>query len=94
MNFLRGPVLHTPQGWVLLGASVGYVLLGCVLLVDESIAALAVIRDLWVGCFFMPLILLLFFVRTNEPDFSPSMPNTAWGFVLAVIPIFLVWLER
>jgi hypothetical protein len=92
-ELLRGPVLHTPQGIVLVGASVCYVLLGLALLAfGDALGALGK-KQLWLGCFVMPLLLFLFFVRNNAPGFEPSVKNAIWGVVLAGFPLAYVWLR-
>jgi hypothetical protein len=92
-ELFRGPVLRTPQGWVLLAGSVTYVALGALLLAAPSHIVSDAIQKLWIGCFFMPLLLFLCFVRTNSPTFERSSPNAAWGAVLTLFPIVFVWLR-
>ena len=94
MTLLRGPVLHTPQGLVLVVSSALYILLGVASLgFGDTVTSLDTVKKLWIGCFFMPVILFVLFVRGNSPNFSPSIPRALWGGFLAALPIFVVWLQ-
>jgi hypothetical protein len=90
---VRGPIAHTPQGLLLIIASVVYVAGGLtLLLLGDNFASLAAVKTYWGGCVLMPVLLLMYYVNINGPDFGPSAANTIWGLVLAVTPIAVVWL--
>lgn len=91
-SLLRGPLLFTPQGWVVL-ASIGVYL---------TIALLC-----WLGalnhplaknlsyvlsfCIFWPFITFLLFVRSSAPYFSPSWLQAMFVAIGAFMPIVYVW---
>ena len=90
---LRGPVLHTPQGMVLLVASTVYVLVGLLsFAIGEKVATPSVAEKFGVWCLLVPLVLFVLFVRMNGPKFQPSKANAAWGTLLAALPILVVLL--
>jgi ABC-type lipoprotein release transport system permease subunit len=87
-QLLKGPLLHTPQGWVVL-ASIGiYLGLACLLWLGFiAPPAGKNIEASVVACLFWPLITFLFFVKTNLPDFQASWSKTFLVAVAALAPI-------
>lgn len=93
-ELLRGPVLRTPQGWVVLASAVLY----------ASVALLAFFGGVHpslgkttgavlVLCAFWPLITFLVFVRSSSPTFGASFPKAAYVAAVALCPIaYAGWL--
>jgi hypothetical protein len=72
-SLLRGPMLHTPQGWVVLASIGAYLILALLfwlgaigLPLGKNLGSVVVV------CLFWPFITFLLFVKHNISDFSPS----------------------
>ncbi len=93
MDLLRGPLLHTPHGWVVLGSAVLYV--GLAVVVAVSGAAPPVLKTpgaFYVLCFAWPFILFLYFVRVNSPSFAASSARALVLASVAIAPfIYTAW---
>lgn len=90
-RLLSGPLLKTPQGWVCIGSSLAY--LGAALyffLVAEasppfgwSSGKTSTLFAIW------PVLLFLYFIKDNIPDFSPSWKAAGWQAFIASMPLLL-----
>jgi hypothetical protein len=93
MDPVRGPLLYTPQGWVVLGSAVLYV--GLALVVAVSGTAPPVLKThgaFYVLCVAWPFILFLYFVRLNGPSFVASNARALVLAAVAVAPfIYTAW---
>jgi hypothetical protein len=72
-DLLRGPLLHTPQGWVVVATTVfyaGLALAGAYFGVSPSLAKSP--SAFFVVCVAWPMITFLFFVRSSSPNFGAS----------------------
>ena len=90
---LSGPLLRTPQGWVVLFFSAVY-LLGALLFGAFDIAPPFALRTLnAVGiCIAWPFIVFLSFVKEGAPSFAPSLIRAAWLGFIAIFPVlYLIW---
>ena len=87
-HLLRGPLLHIPQGWVVLAATGVYFTLA--LLCLGSVVAPPPGKDLssvLVVCFSWPFVTFLIFVKHNLPDFVPSWSRASFVAIWAFAPI-------
>jgi hypothetical protein len=88
-----GPLLHTPQGWVVLAFSAVY-FFGALLFGVFDVEPPFALRtpDVVFICISYPFILFLFFVKNGIPSFVPSLSGTAWLSFYALFPvIYLLW---
>jgi hypothetical protein len=93
MDLLRGPLLHTPQGWVVLASGILYGLvalagayLGVSLSIAQSPGAFFAICVSW------PLITFLFYVRSSSPHFKASVSQAVRVAVAALAPVgYVLW---
>jgi len=92
-ELLRGPLLHTPQGWVVIATGLLYAVaallgwfFGVNLLVAKSSSAFFVLCVAW------PFITFLYFVRSSAPHFAPSKARAVELAITAVLPLgFAFW---
>ena len=87
-QLLRGPVLHTPQGWVVLASVAlyaGLALLAALIGVSPVLAKTP--GAFFVVCVSWPLITFLMYVRSNAPSFSPSLSGAVHVAIVALCPI-------
>ena len=92
-ELLRGPLLHTPQGLVVVASALLYALAAFVALIlgvgswlIKSPAAYFVI------CFAWPFLTFLYFARSSAPGFAPSKARTFEVAVAALLPVaFAAW---
>ena len=90
-DLLRGPLLHTPQGWIVLASA--FVCLVLALLYWGGVLDLPRAKTLdmvLTCCIFWPFITFLQFLKYNAPDFSPSWGNALLAAILAFAPIAYV----
>ena len=90
---IRGPLLHTPQGLVVLAASALYLIAATLIAVGLLPAPFRWPTWSTVGLFvFWPFVMFLLFVKWNQPDFRASWPAAVWLLLCALAPIvFGVW---
>jgi len=87
-DFLRGPLLSTPQGWVVIGFSAIYLIFGFLILWIGLPQIFSLKTDVLATiCFLWPGILFLYFVRVSSPSFFPSFLEAAWLCFYAIAPI-------
>ncbi len=88
-SLLRGPLLHTPQGLVVLVvlavhlALLPFVHTGSISLLGKSSTTGMVI------CLSWPLITCLYFIRegvSTTPEFKPSVPRALWILLIGMAP--------
>lgn len=93
LELLQGPLLHSPQGWVVLASILlygGIAGLGWVLGVSPLIAKSS--STFFVFCAAWPFITFLYFVRGSAPHFAPSIARTVELAITALLPIaFSAW---
>lgn len=93
MDLLRGPLLHTPQGWVVLASGVLYLvvaLAGAYLGVSSSVAKSP--GAFFTICVAWPAITFLFFVRSSSPHFRASVAQAVHVAVAALAPVgYVLW---
>ncbi len=88
----RGPILRTPQGRVLIALCAVYLVLAVIAFVFSDVAPPFLKLTAFAGwCAFMPVLLFLFYIKSNQPDFEPSIKEAGWSLVVGLIPIPL-WL--
>ena len=89
-KLLSGPLLNTPQGWVCIGASIAY--LGAALFFSLaevnppfgwSNTKASTLFAVW------PVLLFMYFIKDNIPDFSPSWKAAGWQAFIASLPLLL-----
>lgn len=90
-TLFRGPILHTPQGIVVLFFFMAYLL--CAFLV--GVLGVAPPFGWPIGktvalCIAWPIILFLYFVRDNQPSFEASLSAASWQFFYGVIPVLVM----
>ena len=90
-SFFKGPLLHTPQGIVVLACSAAYLLSALAVGVFELQPPFG-----WSSARFLslslgwPVLLLVFFIKNGQPSFRPSWPGAAWLAMCAVLPFVFV----
>jgi hypothetical protein len=93
VDLLRGPLLHTPQGWVVLASGILYglvALAGAYLGVSPSIAQSP--GAFFAICVSWPLITFLFYVRSSSPHFKASVSQAVRVAVAALAPVgYVLW---
>jgi hypothetical protein len=92
-SVLSGPLLRTPQGWVVLAFSAVY-LLGALLFGVFEVPPPHTLRTQnAVGiCVTWPFIIFLYFVKDGAPSFAPSVARAAWLAFLAILQVvYLIW---
>jgi hypothetical protein len=90
---IRGPLVHTPQGLVVILAGVVYFGLALVFgatgitpPADQSTGSAVFF------CLFWPFVLFLLFVKHGVPSFNPSWGNAAFLALCALMPVgFVIW---
>lgn len=88
---LRGPLLSTPQGWVVLTSFVGYYALAGLFALALIPAPLGKAIDTAVIlCLFWPFIVFLCFVKEGAPSFKPSLWQTLFVASAALAPVIYV----
>ncbi|WP_310568189.1 hypothetical protein [Hydrogenophaga sp.] len=92
-ELLRGPVLHTPQGWVVLATGALYARLALLThTIGTSPSLGKTSSEIVVVCAFWPLIPFLMFVRTSGPEFRPSVATATYLAAAAVAPfVYAGW---
>jgi hypothetical protein len=92
-ELLRGPLLHTPQGWVVIATGLIYAvaaLLGLVFGVNPLFAKTS--STFFVLCVGWPFITFLYFVRSSAPHFAPSKVRAVELAITAILPLgFAFW---
>lgn len=91
LNLLCGPLLRTPQGWVVLAGLGVYATLA--LLFGLGLLEPPLGKDLGsvlVICLFWPLLTFLFYVKNSSPGFEPSWIRAASIAVWAMGPVVYV----
>ncbi|MDQ8022922.1 MAG: hypothetical protein REI94_13875 [Moraxellaceae bacterium] len=92
-RLLKGPLLHTPQGMVVLATgAVG--LAGAIAwgLFELGPALGKSAGQLTVMCLGWPIIIFLLFVKNGAPGFHPSWRQTMYLLVGALgLPVYLWW---
>lgn len=90
--FVRGPLVHTPQGLVVVLFSAAY--LACAAAVAAGVEPPLGWRPFKVIGFglFWPLVLFIQLVRMGFPSYHPSWRTTAWLGVWGIAPLaFALW---
>lgn len=97
-EFLRGPLLRTPQGWVVLASLAFYWLLALLMLLTgfnplptKEGGGSVVLALLY------PLVVFVYFVRFAMPEFRFSASDSAILLLAALMPVGLVgwqWLQH
>ena len=87
-KLLAGPLLKTPQGWVCLGASIGYLGVALFYVLTEasppfgwSSGKASTLFAVW------PVLVFLYFIKDNLPDFAPSWKAAGWQALVACLPL-------
>jgi hypothetical protein len=91
--FIRGPLIHTQQGIVVVVFSVLY-LIAASLFAFSGVTPPSPWRQVnAIGlCLVWPFVIVLAFIRTDFPAFSPSWRSALWLSVWAIAPgAFTVW---
>ena len=91
---LRGPLLQTPQGWVVLAYAVVYLAAAGVVWLLQLPPPIGKTREVFLSlCFVWPFIVFLMFVRHGSPSFGGSWSATAWLVVYGALPAIFSWLR-
>jgi len=87
-SLLRGPLIHTAQGRMWIGATVGYLCLAALLWIGvfSSVPQQQVNGLAW-GCVMYPVILFLMFVKHSAPAFGSSWGTALYLMVLSMLPL-------
>jgi hypothetical protein len=90
---LTGPLLRTPQGWVVLAFSVFYFFGALLFGTFDVEPPLAFRTQNLVGmCVAWPFLLFMYFVKEGAPSFVPSPTRAAWLAFLAAFPVlYFIW---
>ena len=92
-DLLRGPLLHTPQGWVVLASVALYALIalvGAYLGVSPLVAKSP--SPFFFMCLIWPAITFLFYVRSSHPNFDASLSRALHVAIAALAPVaFVLW---
>ncbi len=94
-RLFRGPLLHTPQGIVLL-ISIAIYLLGAALFAffdvptpfDWSVDKSVTVFIVW------PFMLFMLFIKQNLPEFLPSRSGAIWQAFYAIAPFVFISLGK
>ena len=88
----RGPVLHTPQGRVVVASAVAYGLMALAVGVFDVTPPLGKSTSSAVAvCLFWPFVVFLMFVKQGLPEFKPSR-REALFLVVAAAPVgYAAW---
>jgi hypothetical protein len=87
-RLLRGPLLHTPQGLVVVAWTGAYLL--------AALVAYLVGWSPWQGkfqsgfialCFAWPVIVFVMFIRDNHPEFKRSWGRATWLVIYGALPM-------
>jgi hypothetical protein len=89
----RGPLVSTPQGWVVVASAVAYAALALAFAffglgppLGKGVAAAVTLCLLW------PFVVFLLFVKHGLPSFAPSWSNAVFIAVCAAAPVlYFVW---
>jgi len=92
-TLLRGPLLSTPQGFVVIASVVAYAALAFAFLAlgltppfGKSIASAVIVCASW------PFIVFLQFVASGLPSFTPSLSRAAFLTLCAAVPaLYVAW---
>lgn len=93
-DLLRGPLLHTPQGLVVVIYAAAYVCAGALVWILQLAPPIGTTREVFgVLCITWPFVVLLMFVRHSSPtDFRPSWVTAAWLVFYGALPaIFRIY---
>ena len=93
-ELIRGPLLHTPQGWVVVATVGVYTLLALLFGVLDLTPPLGKTVDTFVTiCLFWPFIVFLVFAKDGlASSFDPSWCQAAFLMICAVMPmLYVVW---
>lgn len=84
---LRGPLLHTPQGWVVLAYFAGYAAAAAgVWLLQLPVPIGKTPGVFFTLCLTWPFIVFLMFVRHSSPTFASSWGTAAWLALCGALP--------
>ena len=85
---LRGPLLHTPQGYVVLASIVIYAALAVAIAAfDLAVPVVSAGGNALGLCIAWPFVTFLFFVRLGAPSFEASRWQALWLSVAAFMPL-------
>ncbi|WP_157275017.1 hypothetical protein [Dechloromonas agitata] len=88
---LRGPLVYTPQGLVVLASAVVYFAIAAAYLVFGITPPLGKDIEVVVAlCLFWPFIVFLFFIKNGMPSFAPSRRGALFLSVVAGMPVLHV----
>lgn len=89
----RGPVLHTPEGWVLIAGSITSLVLAILACFAPSWVALNPIRSSANAALFglWPVLLFVAYVKFCGPDFQPSRFGLLMMVCAAGFPFYLAY---
>jgi hypothetical protein len=87
-SLLRGPLLHTPQGWICVVTLITYIVVAiAVVLFGASAPFAKTTSAALVLCATWPFITLLFWIKGSQPSFASSWAKAVWLLVVGVAPI-------
>lgn len=84
---LRGPLLHTPQGCVVLVYFVAYTIAAALVWFLQLPPPIGKTPEVFLTiCLAWPFIVFLMFVRDGSPTFVASWPAAAWLILCGALP--------
>jgi hypothetical protein len=92
-SLLRGPLLNTPQGQVVIATAVCYLALAVLISLGLVVPPIkSGMPGAIVGCFVWPFIVFLYFVKSGLPSFTPSWFEAAFLALCSFLPVgFILW---
>lgn len=90
-NLLRGPLLNTPQGRVVIAAAISYLALAVFISLGLVVPPIkSGVSGAIAGCLAWPFFVFLFFVKNGLPSFKPSWFEAAFLAFCSVLPVGVV----
>jgi len=92
-SLFRGPLLHTPQGIVVLSYVFAYFLYAFLIgVLDVAPPFGWQVGKIVALCVSWPIILFLYFVKNNQPAFEASIAAAGWLVFYGAAPfLFILW---
>jgi hypothetical protein len=86
-DLLRGPLLHTPQGLIVVVYALVYLGAGAVVWLLQLPPPIGKTLEVFLTlCLLWPFIVFLMFVRHSNPAFNPSWTTASWIAVYGALP--------
>lgn len=87
-ELLRGPLLHTPQGLVVVICAIAYLSSAGIVWLFQLPPPIGKTREIFfIVCISWPFIVFLMFVRDSTADFRSSWATATWVAIYGSLPI-------